>query len=99
MIKFLEKEEDFIELTKEKCLVDFYADWCGPCRMLGEVLDELVLENKEFTVIKVNTDKFSKIALDMGVMSIPALFLMENSKVIKKSVGYKSLDELKDFIK
>ena len=99
MIKYLEKEEDFKELTKGRCLVDFYADWCGPCRMIGEVIEELVKENENLTVIKVNTDKFAEISLKMGVMSIPALFVMENGVEVKKAVGYKTLDDLKEFIK
>ena len=99
MIKYLEREEDFKELTRGRCLVDFYADWCGPCRMIGEVIEELIKEDSNLTIIKVNTDKFSEISLKMGEMSIPALFLMEDGKEIKKTVGYKTLDELKEFIK
>jgi thioredoxin 1 len=98
MIKYLEKEEDFKELTETKCLIDFYADWCGPCRMLGEVLLEFEKTN-DLPVIKINTDKFNELSLKFGVMSIPCLFLMEKGEVLKKNIGYISLDELNEFVK
>lgn len=98
MIKYLEKEEDFAELTKNRCLVDFYADWCGPCRMLGEVIENLSSERNNIDVIKVNTDKFGELSRKMGIMSIPALFIMEDGKEVRKNVGYMTLDELKKFI-
>lgn len=98
MIKYLEKEEDFKELTKQKCLVDFYAEWCGPCRMLADILEDLQKES-DITIIKVDTDKFPEMSLKMGIMSIPTLVVMEDSKEINKKIGYATLEELKDLIK
>ena len=96
MIKYLEKESDFQELTKEGLvLVDFYADWCGPCKMLGEELEKL----DDIDIIKVNTDSFMDIALKHGVMSIPALFLYKDGNIIKNNVGYLNYGELVNFVK
>lgn len=96
MIKFLENESDYKEIVKEGTwLVDFYADWCGPCKMLGVELEKL----EDTNILKVNTDQFSDLALSYGVMSIPAIFLLKDGNVVKNSVGYKTLDELNTFIK
>ena len=99
-MKYLAKEDKFKELIKEgKILVDFYADWCGPCQMLTPILEQLEKKNKEIKVIKVNTDEFMELANEYKIMSIPALKLFENGKLIKETVGYMSLEELEDFIK
>ena len=96
MIKFLENESDYKEIVKEGTwLVDFYADWCGPCKMLGVELEKL----EDANILKVNTDQFSDLALSYGVMSIPAIFLLKDGEVVKNSVGFKTLEELNEFIK
>lgn len=94
MIKFL--ESDFEKEIKDgKVLVDFYADWCGPCRMMSEVLEEI----EEVNILKVNVDKFPKIAQMYGVMSIPTLLLFQNGKIVKSNVGFIDYESLLDFIK
>lgn len=90
MIKYLEKEEDFETITKEEVIVDFYADWCGPCKMIGTILEEL----DEFNILKLNVDDFPDIARKFGVMSIPTLIKFKNGEEVKKVVGYKTKDEL-----
>ena len=96
MINYLENESDFNNLVKEGItLVDFYADWCGPCKLLGEELEKL----DNIKILKINCDMFNELALKNGVMSIPAIFLYKDGEVIKHSVGYKTADELKEFIK
>lgn len=95
MVKHLEKEEDFNNLIKNKILVDFYADWCGPCRMLAPLLEEL----KGIDVLKVNVDLYPNIAKTYGIMSIPTLILFDDSKEIKKEIGFKTIDELQELIK
>ncbi len=98
MIKYLEKSSDFEELTKAKCLVDFYADWCGPCKMLGSVIEDSV-DEIGIPVIKINTDKFPDLATRFGVMSIPTIIVMEEGKEIKKHIGFLGREELLDFVK
>lgn len=90
MIKYLEKEEDFETITKEEVIVDFYADWCGPCKMIGTILEEL----DEFNILKLNVDDFPDIARKFGVMSIPTLIKFKNGEEVKRVVGYKTKDEL-----
>lgn len=95
MIRYLDKE-NFDELTKKKVLVDFYADWCGPCKMLGSVLED-VQEELDIDIIKVNVDTHDELARKYGVMSIPTLILFENNKEIKKHTGFLDQDKIKDF--
>ncbi len=76
-------------------MVDFWATWCGPCMMLGPIVAEIAKE-KEGTlkVGKVNVDEAPEIAAKYGVMSIPAVFLFKDGKVVSQSVGYMSKDDL-----
>lgn len=94
MVKHLEKENDFKELTKGKILLDFYADWCGPCKMLAPVLEQVDF----IDVLKINVDEFPELSAKFGVMSIPTLVLMENSKEIKREIGFKNLADIKKMV-
>lgn len=94
MIKYLETNFDEA-ITNKRILVDFYADWCGPCRMLGSVLENI----NDIEILKVNVDKYPDIAQRYMVMSIPTLLLMDNGKVIKNNVGFMNEEELREFIK
>ena len=94
MIKYLENDFEK-EIKDKKILVDFYASWCGPCRMLTEVLESI--EDK-IDILKVDVDKFPEIDRKYGVMSIPNLFLFENNQIIKNQVGFLNENELLDFI-
>lgn len=95
MIKYLEKEEDFNNLIQNKILVDFYADWCGPCKRLGAILEEI----NDIDILKVNVDLFQNISNKYGVMSIPTLIIFDKGNEIKKSIGFKTKEELFEFIK
>lgn len=89
------ENEDLNELTKEGLhLVDFYADWCGPCKMMGEVLNEVTSIN----IIKVNTDKHSEIALKHGIMSIPTLLFIKNGEILRKEIGFIEKEHLEEII-
>jgi len=78
-------EKDFDSLIKNKVVVDFYADWCGPCKMMSVVLEELVDDVK---IIKVNVDKHEDIARRFGVMSIPTLLLYKDGEIVEKNIGF-----------
>ncbi len=94
MIKYLSNDFEK-EIKDKKILVDFYASWCGPCRMLTEVLESI---EDEIDILKVDVDKFPEIAAEYGVMSIPNLILFENNQVVKNQVGYLNKEELLKFI-
>ena len=94
MIKYLENDFDN-EIKDKRILIDFYADWCGPCRMMGTVLENV----DSIDILKVNIDKFPEIAQKYGVMSIPTLSIFENGNPVKTRVGFMNAEELSDFIK
>lgn len=95
MIKYLEKEEDFNNMIQKRILVDFYADWCGPCKRLGSILEEI----DGIDILKINVDLFQAISNKYGVMSIPTLIIFENGEEIRKNIGFKTKEELLEFIK
>ena len=96
MIKHFSENDDLKELIKDgNILVDFYADWCGPCKMLGQTLENIGFAD----VIKINVDAFPDIAKEYGVMSIPALFAYKNNELVNKSIGLISVQEIEDMFK
>ena len=92
--------EEFKEIiAKGTVLVDFFATWCGPCRMLSPILEEID-EEKSFngTIAKVDTDELGNVAYAYGIQSIPTLILFKDGEVVKKSLGYMSKDDLLNFL-
>lgn len=87
--------ENFKELIKEKVLVDFYATWCGPCKMIAPELEKATGNIK---VIKVDVDNFEELAREYGVMSIPTLILFEDGKEVKRTIGFMDKDKIEKFI-
>lgn len=92
-----EKEFDEI-IASGLTLVDFYADWCGPCKMLGPILEELDQEYSDVDFIKVNCDDDIAIADRYGILSIPAVFLFKDGEVLEKSIGYRAKEDMRRFI-
>ena len=87
-------EEEVLKCEK-KVLVDFYADWCGPCKMMSPIVDEIAKDYSEkLKVCKLNVDEAGDIAGEYGVMSIPTLIFFENGKVVDTVVGLTSKSEL-----
>jgi len=90
-------EEEVLKSTT-KVLVDFYADWCGPCKMLRPVLDEIAESNDNIKIVSINVDVNEKLAREYNVFSIPCLVLIEDGKEIKRSVGMLPKTEVEKFI-
>lgn len=84
--------------SKIKVLVDFNAEWCGPCKMIGPILEEISNENNNTKIVSINVDDNSDLAREYNVFSIPCLVLIENGKEIKRSVGLISKDQINDLI-
>ena len=78
---------DSVKNSDKPVLLDFYADWCGPCRMVSPLVDQIAEENPEYLVGKINVDNEPELAQEFGVMSIPMLVVMKGGKVVNKSVG------------
>jgi len=92
-------EENFKdETSKGLVLVDFYADWCGPCKMLAPVLDELAAEINDAKVVKVNIDNERAIATEFNVSSIPNLTLLKDGEVVYQDLGFKPKEMLTQLI-
>lgn len=89
------KNENFKELIKEKVLVDFYANWCGPCKMLAPELEKA---EGSIKVIKVDVDEFEDLAREYGVMSIPTMILFDGGKELKRNIGFIDKDKIEKFI-
>lgn len=80
-------------------LVDFWASWCGPCKMLGPVLEELAAEHTEAKFAKVNVDESMELAMVYRISAIPALILFRDGKVAAQSVGFQSKEALAEMIR
>lgn len=78
---------DSVKASDKPVLLDFYADWCGPCRMVSPLVDEIAEENPQYLVGKINVDQEPELAQVFGVTSIPMLVVMKNGRIIQKSVG------------
>lgn len=95
MLKKLHEQNFSQEINnKNIALVDFYADWCGPCQMLSPVIDEIAKEREDIVVGKVNVDEEGLLASDYGVMSIPTLLVFENGKEKARLVGVRPKEEI-----
>lgn len=85
-------------LNNKYVLVDFYADWCGPCKMVGPVLEELDVENDQLTVVKVNVDNELDLASKYGVQSIPNMIFFKEGKAVTQIIGFANKDAILDKI-
>lgn len=80
--------------SKEPVLIDFFADWCGPCKMVSPIIDEIAEEKKDIKVGKINVDQQGELAMEYQVMSIPTLMVFLDGKVIRKSMGAQNRQQI-----
>lgn len=93
------KPEEFKDVINSgKVLVDFYADWCGPCQMLAPILEQLAEEQTDVKIVKLNVDEAQSIAGEYRVMSIPTMILFENGEVVDQKVGVLSKEDISTWI-
>ena len=94
------KEEEFNDkISTGKVLVDCYAEWCGPCKMLGPIIDEIASEKEDYSFYKLNVDECEKVTREFMIMSIPTLLIFEDGNLKEKLVGFRSKDELEEILK
>ena len=92
-------EKEFKELVSDGLvLVDFFAEWCGPCRMLAPILEDFASEESDIAVYKVNVDNEPDLAREFQVSSIPTMILFKDGKQIDKKIGFAPKDALKAWI-
>ena len=85
--------------SEKPVLLDFWASWCGPCRMVSPIVDEIAAERGDITVGKVNVDEQPELAGQFGIMSIPTLVVMRNGKIGRQAVGAQSKPQILDMLK
>ncbi len=93
------KELDELVATGKKVVCDFFATWCGPCKMLGPVMEELSGEFEEVAFAKVDVDKNGDLAASLNIFSIPDVFVFEGGEVKAHNLGYLPKEQMREFLK
>ena len=94
MLKKLDVNNFEREINSGTILVDFYADWCGPCKMIAPLVEEIAAERNDITVCKVNVDTDAQIAIKLGISSIPTLIVFKDGKETARAVGYRAKNDI-----
>ena len=89
---------EIVENSAKPVLVDFYADWCGPCRMVSPIVDEIGEERDDIVVCKVNVDREPELSRRFGIVSIPTLIVLKSGEVVNKSVGAKPKEKILELV-
>ncbi len=99
MLKHISSKEDFTAVINDGLvLVDFFATWCGPCKMLAPVLEEVANENPALTILKIDVDEVGELAAQFGIQAIPTLILFKNGERVAVKMGYQNKNQLLAFI-
>ena len=90
----IENFESVVKSSEKPVLLDFFANWCGPCRMISPIIEEIAAEHPEYVVGKINVDEESELAADFGVVSIPMLVVVKDGEVASKLVGARPKEQI-----
>ena len=93
-----ENYEELVTKSEKPVLLDFWATWCGPCRMVSPVLDEIAEENENLVLGKINVDEQGALAAQFRIVSIPTMILMDHGEQVEKVIGYRPKEELKELL-
>lgn len=93
-----ENFESEVLKSEKPVLLDFWATWCGPCKMIAPVLEEIAQENEDIKVGKINVDEQPELAAAFRIQSIPTLVLIKNGKIVNQTVGFQSKDNILNFL-
>ena len=100
MLKHIKDSAEFNnETAKGKVLVDFFATWCGPCKMLAPIVEKVASKHEDITVLKVDVDEVGDVAAQYGIRSIPTLILFEDGKAVDMKLGYMPEESVLRFAK
>ncbi len=89
---------DSVKNSEKTVLLDFYADWCGPCRMVSPLVDEIAEENNQYLVGKINVDEEPQLAQAFGVTTIPTLVVMKNGQIVEQSAGARPKEQILEML-
>lgn len=91
--------KEFNELRSNgNVVVDFYADWCGPCKMLGPILETVSKDYPDVNFVKVNVDENEELAMEFGIMSIPSVFMLKDGEIVNKFLGVQQERTLREIL-
>ena len=91
-------EEEVLKSDKT-VLIDFYADWCGPCKMLSPIIEAVANENEDIKVVKINVDNAQDLAIEYQVMSIPTIVVIKDGQEVNRTVGVVSKSQIEEMVK
>ena len=86
--------EELVKNSEKPVLLDFWATWCGPCRMVAPVVEEIAAERTDYVVGKINVDEEMELAMEFGIISIPTLIVLNKGEIVQKVVGYRPKPEI-----